>query len=135
MAFLKASAQTIGSNPRILQSSLYPNVPQQRSDNFQARSVFVQMCRECPAKGMRRNMFYPCPRAYVRNNLLKRHLRKRLTSFRQRKIQSRHQSLVFLFGFFVSQTGCRAEYLAFLHSFEVLLSTTLPFRSPFPVMR
>src|SRR5277367_1747680 len=64
MAFLKTSAQTIGSHPRIPHSSLYPNVPQQRSDNFQVRSVFEQMCRKCTAKSVRCNMFYPGSRAY-----------------------------------------------------------------------
>src|SRR5271170_7113052 len=135
MAFLKASAQTIGSNPRIFQSSLYPNVPQQCSDNFQARSVFVQMCRECPTKGVGRNMFCPGSRAYVRDKLLNHDLRKRLTSFWQRKIPSRHQSLMFLFGLLISHTGCPAKYLGFLNAFAVTLSGIAPFRDPFPLVR
>src|SRR5271168_1246493 len=106
MAFLKASAQTIGSNPRIPHSSLYPNVPQQCSDNFQVRSVFEQMCCKCTAKSVRCNMFYPGSRAYVRDEVLNHYLRERVVSLRQRKILSRHQGLVFLFGLLAAQTGC-----------------------------
>src|SRR5277367_2844678 len=93
------------------------------------------MCCKRTAKGMRRNMFYPGPCAYVRDEVLNHYLRKRLASFRQGKIASCHQSLVFLFGLLVAHTGCRAKYLGFHHSFEVALAGIAPFRLPFPLIR
>jgi hypothetical protein len=71
MELLKTFAQPVWSDPRIDQSGLNPNMPQQRSDDCQTRPVFVQVGCERPAKGVRRNIFQPGSPADVFNEMLK----------------------------------------------------------------